>query len=92
MIWGKLSDYPCKYEVFGRCEEECAFDDEEECELGKFFREVISLRKAVLGDLPPEVAAYVYRNAATLYDERGNAEAAVRFRTLADTVEKLGDA
>jgi len=89
MIGDKLSDYPCKYEIFGRCEEKCTFDDEDECELGKLFLEDIALRKAVLGDLPPEVAAYVYRDAGRLYAERGNVEAERRFNALADVVEKL---
>ncbi len=47
------------------------------------------LRAAVLGGLPPEVAAYVYRNVTTLYAERGNAEAERRFNALADVVAKL---
>ncbi len=94
----KPRDYPCPYYITTghiTCnpdQPDCA-----KCEVLVVYRELIKLRNdmrklrsAVLGGLPPEVAAYVYRNVTTLYAERGNAEAERRFNALADVVAELG--
>ena len=100
MSHDELGDYPCPHEdargVAGcACKEDC-IDEILSCEFVVVYRAQIKmradyakLRAAVLGDLPPEVAAYVYRDASTLYAERGNAEAERRFNALADVVGGL---
>ena len=86
----KLSGYPCPTHMHHHdvCDGDCAW--RAMCDLKPIYDAHIKLRTAVLGNLPPEVAAYIYRNAAQLYGERANEEAKARFMALADVVEKLG--
>ncbi len=89
---GELAGYPCP--SGGICYLGCSH--RYECVVLPIYDAHIALRTdmrklraAVLGGLPPEVAAYVYRNAAQLYGERANEDAKARFMALADVVEGL---
>ena len=95
-----LGAYPCPIGIDTWCNAECAeaIDNCEAvmCRWLPIYRAHITLRAdmrklraAVLGNLPREVAAYIYRNAAQLYGERANEEAKARFMALADVVAKL---
>ena len=87
--------YPCHMPCIGdHCHDVCDFAWD--CDQRKIFdahiklrNEMRKLRRAVLGELSPEEAAYVYRNVITLYAEQGNAEAERRFNALADVVSTL---
>jgi hypothetical protein len=87
----ELSGYPCRYEVFGQCEEVCAANDEP-CNLLSIYRAHIALRRAVLGDMTAEEAARMYRDIAKReyrYEARDGYkyhEEQDRFNALAATV------
>ncbi len=85
----ELAGYPCPTHMHHHdvCDGDCTW--RVMCDLKPIYDAHIKLRAAVLGDMTPEVAAYVYRDASTLYAERGNAEAERRFNALADVVAKL---
>lgn len=91
----ELSGYPCGFrdEWHGQqqCSEECpaVMPPGRPCPLLAIYRRHMALRKAVLGDMGAELAARIYRGAATHYNGRDLPATEAHFDALADAA---GDA
>ncbi len=80
-----LEGYPCP--SGGICYLGCS--NRYECIVLPTYKELIALRRAVLGELSPELAARIYRGAATHYNGRELPATEAHFNALAAAAEEL---
>ena len=85
MTGDKLTDYPCGEWYLTNCFHPLPpCDKADECEQLAANRELIALRRAILGDMTPEEAARLYLRAALMIGTVECVDAMAHFNALAN--------